>query len=493
MRVPAPLPALVGALALTLPLAVVACGSDEAESPLDAALGYLPSSAPMVAAVTTDPDDAGFQALDQLVDRFPGGAQVAENVLGTVLPAGLDFEDEIAPLLGNELVVGAPDAQELGEGGFVAAIQAPDIEAAERLAEAPGVSEVGEAEGATLYGVEGGVLAIDEDVVLFADTQKRLEAALAQRAEEDGSLDQQIFDEALADLPEDAPVRVYADAPAILAAVPEVQQARSVAWIAALQTLGIALSPEGDRLGLELDLATDPAGLTDADLPLAATAGEDPPRVIARPGELGIGIREPGQTLLFAKLVADALAPGGAELVESQLGIGVEELARQLGDEAFVSLGLERGSFLRADLKDSQAFQVALARIARVLPLLTAAVGLEGLALDPVDSPLGDFYELRTPGAPPTTIGVVGQILVVTDNPAQAAVTPVAPRMVPGVEGSVVVAGHGKLLLEQALSPLTGLLGAPLVDAFLQPIGDVQGSLETDTTGIRGSFQLDLE
>jgi len=489
VRAPAPLPALVGALALTLPVLVAGCGSEEAASPLD----YLPSNAPMVAVVTTDPDDPGFQALDQLVNGFPGGAQLAENALGTVLPAGLDFEDQIAPLLGNDLVVGVPDAEALAEEGFVAAIQAPDSDAAQALADGTGVSEVGEAEGATIYEVEGGTLAIDDDIVLFADTRERLEAALVQRAEEDGSLDQQIFDEALADLPADAPVRVYADAPAILAAIPEVQQARSVAWIAALETLGLALSPEGDRLGLELDLATDPAGLTDADLPIAASPGA-PPRVLARSGELGAGIAEPGQTLRFGKLVADALVPGGVGLVESQLGIDVDELARQVGDEAFLSLGADGGFALRADLRDPRGFEAALARIARLLPLITAAVGIEGIALDPVDAPGDALYVLRVPDRAPLTVGVVGGILVAVEDPGQAAeLAGAAPRAVPGAEGTVVVRGDGQLLLEQVLSPLAGLLGGPLVNAFLEPIGDVEGSLEADTSGIRGRFTLTLE
>ena len=491
MRAPAPLPALVGALALTLPV-LAGCGSEDAASPLDAALGYLPSDAPMVAVVATDPDDAGLQALEQLTNRLPGDAQPAESVVGTVLPAGLDFEEQIAPLLGNELVVGVPDAQALAEEGFVAAIQAPDSDAAQSVADGTGVSEVGESEGATIYAVEGGALAIDDDVVLFADTRERLETTLAQRAAGDGNLDQPIFDEAIAELGPDAPVRGYADAAAVLAAVPEVQQARAVAWIAAVQTLRFTLSGEGDRLALELDLATDPAGLTDGDLPIAASPNGTP-RVLARPGDLGVGIAEPGQTLRFGRLLADALAPGGLELVESQLGISVDELARQVGDEAFLSFGSEPGGFLRVDLRDPRGFEVALARIARVLPLLTAAVGLEGLALDRVGSPGGAMYELELPGMGPATIGVLDGALVVVDDSDQVAeIAAATPRKGPGTEGSVVVAGNGQLLLEHALSPLAGLLGGDVVRAFIEPAGAVEGSLEADTSGIRGRFTLTI-
>ena len=47
------------------------------------------------------------------------------------------------------------------------------------------------------------------------------------------------------------------------------------------------------------NVRTDPDGLTDADLPMAT--GDESPPVIARPGEIGFGLRDFGQLIEFAE------------------------------------------------------------------------------------------------------------------------------------------------------------------------------------------------
>ena len=140
---------LIGALLL----ATAGCGGDdggEAAGPLDAALGYLPEDAPLVVAIETDVDGDQFKALESIVDKFPLGGQLRDQLLQE-LEVGGDFEEDIEPILGNEFVVGATDAASIiddsEDDNFVAAIEAGDKEALENAVEKEGAERHGREEG----------------------------------------------------------------------------------------------------------------------------------------------------------------------------------------------------------------------------------------------------------------------------------------------------------------------------------------------------------
>ena len=65
---------LLTLLAATAAIALSACGSDdgdEAASPLDEALGYLPEDAGFALIASTDLDD--YENVQKLIDKFPFG------------------------------------------------------------------------------------------------------------------------------------------------------------------------------------------------------------------------------------------------------------------------------------------------------------------------------------------------------------------------------------------------------------------------------------
>ena len=476
---------------------VSACGDDSAGSPLGQALSYVPADAPVTITLSTDIDGEQYQRVGDLIERFPGGDQVVQGIQSSIEQEGVNFDEEVRPVLGNEFVIAAPDVEALSsdDDQFLATLPVEDTEALQTLVDDEGATEVSEVEGATVYELEDGdFLGIDENVAIFADTQERIEGAISQSAADDG-LTEDAFNDALGDLPEDALVRVYADMPTILASDPEAEQAQQVAWVGALQTLGLTASAVDDGLAVDMNLTTDPEALSDDQLPIAAGA-EDPPPVVAEDDEVGVGLRDPSQIADFVQIAAEEAGAGEIELVKSQiserLGIDLDEdLIGQLTGEASVAVGLEGDVGFRSELADPAAFEDTLDQISQRLPQAAAGIGAQGLSLQ---APSGgsSLYELRTPDGPPLSLGVVGGLLVAAQDEQRAqALAAAAPEEVPDAEGSLTVRADAATIAEQAVAPFALLLGDP--QAFLEPLGDLTGSLEADTSGLRGQFLLTVE
>lgn len=484
------------ALALSAALALAACGGDDdADTPLGKALSYIPADAPLALTISTDVEGEQYQQLGDLIERFPGGDQVVQGLRSSIEAQGTDFDEEIRPLLGNDLVVGAPDAEALSsdEGQFVGALQVNDTETLQQVIDDQQPTEAGEIDGAQLYGFEDDTfIAVDDDVVVFSDTQEQLEAALVQSGEDD-SLTEDTFNEALGDAPEDAPLRVYANLPPILEADPEAQQAQDVAWVGALETVGLTASAEEEGLVLDLDVATNPEGLTEDDLPIASGA-EDPPPVVADDDQIGIGIRDPSQVADFAQLAAEQAGAGEVALAKSQisdqLGIDIDDdVIGQLTGEAAVTVDLTGQVGFRSELQDPAAFGDTLEQISDELPQAAAGLGAPGVQLAPTG---GGFYELRAPDSPPVSVGVVGGVLAIAGTQQEAQrLAGAAPQEVPDAAGSVTMRADASTLAEQALEPLALLVGDPA--QFTEPLGDLTGSMESDTSGLRGRFLLTVE
>ncbi len=115
-------------------LAIAGCGGDESDSgagPLDNALGYLPESAPLVVAIDTDVEGSQIKSIGKLLDKFPFASQVERQLQQRLESGDIDYENDLKPLLGNEFVVGATDAQAVvnrGDGNdeFIGAVQVKD-------------------------------------------------------------------------------------------------------------------------------------------------------------------------------------------------------------------------------------------------------------------------------------------------------------------------------------------------------------------------------
>jgi Protein of unknown function (DUF3352) len=497
-------------LACVAPLALTACGGDETtSSALDAGLAYLPEDSPLAVALDTDLEGDQYEALDSILGKFPLEVSSVEELLRERLAgpgSRLDFEEDVKPVLGNPFVVGAIDGSFITRSDtheFVAAIQSRDKVALEQLIEKTGSRETGEKAGATKYEDDGAAFAVEDDMLIFAGSEELLDQAL-ERAEGGDHLDEGAFDEALEGLPDDAAARVYVDLAGLLAADPGAADARRVQWVEALRTLGVTASAREDALELQLNLRTDPEGLSEDDLPLAA--GDEAPPVIERDGEIGFGIRDPAQIIRFVEAAGQAVDPGGfgdyaraKRTLDARLDISVDDdLIAQLSGDLSASVALDGGFGLRAEVEDPAAFERTLAKIADVLPSFAEGAGFGEVT---IQKPAGGepFYVLAQSDGDAVVFGVVDGVLVVANEPGRAReLATEEPSAVDGAEGSVAMSSDGQQLAIALLDQFGDQLGLGGFEAlgaqlFTGALGELTGSLSASTDGLRGRLTLEIE
>src|SRR5687768_703590 len=178
-------------LAATAALALSACGSDdeEAASPLDEALGYLPEDAGFALIASTDLED--YENIQKLVDKFPFGDRFKDGLKQGLEEEGVNFEEDVEPLLGNELVIGVADnasfTKDDSDTPFVLAIQADNEDRLRALVEKGGEKQ-DSSEGHDLYrgkDDDDSFMAVKDDVFVLSNSEETLKQALAQRGEDD--------------------------------------------------------------------------------------------------------------------------------------------------------------------------------------------------------------------------------------------------------------------------------------------------------------------
>jgi Protein of unknown function (DUF3352) len=503
--------AVLALLACLAAIPLAACGGDEEDtSALGSALAFLPKDTPFAAAIDTNLDGDQYKELDSILGKFPLDAPTVKELLREQLTgdgSSVDFEEDVEPILGNPFVVGATDVASFLDSSetqdFVAAIKAKDQEALDGLIEKTGPREVGEVAGATKYEDGGTSFAVKDDIVVFAGSDERLDQAL-ERADGDDHLDEDTFNSALEDLPADAAARVYADLQSLIGSDPAAEQARKDEWVAALRTLGLTASARDDRLEVELSVRTDPEGLSDEDLPIAA--GEAAPPVLSRDGEIGIGIRDPAQIVRFAEAAAQAVNPSGfgdyaqaKQTLDSRLDISIDDdLIGQLTGDLAASIAPDGGFGVRAEVERPEALSRTLAKVADVLPSFAEGAGFGPVTIDKPSGGDG-LYTLAQADGDDIAFGVVDGVLVVADDPAEAEeLAAEQPEAVDGAEGAVAMRSDAHRLANAIIEdfgPALGLSGLNALGAqlFTDRLGELKGSLSASTDGLRGRLALSTD
>lgn len=493
------LPAL-GALAVVLAIAGCGGGDDGAASPLDNALGYLPEDAPLVVTVDTDLEGEQFKSVADIVKKFPIAGRIEESIKKGLSRGSFDFDRDIKPLLGNELVVGATDPRAIVGGSddnaFVAAIQASDEGKLQDLIEREKPRELGEKGDAKLYqGSDGDPYAVADDVLIAASSRERLEQALDQR-DAGGKLTEEAFDKGLDGLPEDALVRVYGDVQKLLASAPGTREARRIEWVGALRKLGLTASARKDEIEIDLRVTTDDDDLTEADLPLAAGAAS--PAVVQRPGEIGVGVRGLDRLLKFVETAVQAVDPSGfgdyatgKQAIEKRLNLDIEkDFLGQLSEGVSVSISLDGKFGVRGEPKDPAEFRRTVEKVGEALPSLLPGASAGGLT-----KPKGGegLYAIRV-GDTRLFFGVVGDAFVLANDAERARQLATATaEPVPGAKGAVALSADAEKLATQFLrGRLSGIEALGSVFA-VAPLGDLTGSLRVETDALTGSFRLTFD
>ena len=123
---------------LAIPLVVVGLliagcgGGDDSGSALDSALAFLPKDTPFAFVADTDVGGDQYKNMSELIDKFPFGDQVKSTIRGQLeqLGNGVDFNDDVKPVLGNPAVMGAADTETVtgDKSNYILALQAKDRE-----------------------------------------------------------------------------------------------------------------------------------------------------------------------------------------------------------------------------------------------------------------------------------------------------------------------------------------------------------------------------
>ena len=484
-------------------LAAAGCGGDDSSGgALESALAYVPADTPFVVALETDVDGEQYQALDDILGRFPGGDSVKQRLLQELEEGEerVSYEEDVKPLLGNPFVVSGTDAASLieseGDTPFIGALQVGDADALDRLIEKTKPEERGETAGATVYGDDGSFFAVEDDMVVFADSEDVLESAL-ERADGDDHLDVETFEEGLQGLPEENLARAYVDLQALIEQDPDTQAARRVEWVAALRTLGMTATASGDAVEVDFNLRTEGGDLSDEDLPLAA--GDEAAQVVRIPGEVGFALRDPSQLVAFFESAFQAIEPQsfgdyetGKRAISQRFGIDVDEdLFGQLTGDLSISVAVSGAFGARAEVSDPQAFRRTVDRLADALPQLGAGLGVTDVARR------GELYEARLVDGGSFVFGSLGDVFVAGSDAARARLMASRdPEDVQDASGSLVAAADAEqvaLRVLQQVAPQLGLGGLFGGGLFARPLDELTGSMATSTDGMRGSFRLTLD
>ena len=482
-------------------LAFAGCGGgdDEAASSLDEALGYLPEDAGFVFIASTDTGD--YEDVDKVLDKFPFGGQAKDALKDGLETGDLDFDEDIKPILGNEVVIGTDDNESFVDSGsdttFVMALQAKDEGKLEKLAK-DGTESRGETEGYDVYETDSGDtwLAVKDDVVVLSDEEDTLETALAQRGEDD-RLTEDDVEPAFEDLPDDAPARAYVNVKALLAVDPDAKQALKIKWVDHIETVGLTGSVSEDEIAIDYRIATDPEGLTEADLPLASRI--EAPQVFEREdgsSEIVIGLGDPGRVIEFAQAAAEAVDPAGfgqfaagKEQIGKRLGIDVDkDVIAQLSGDVAAIVTLDEKFGLRAEVEDPTAFDRTLARVMKRLPEFADGVTVTGPGKGE------SLYGVATEAGRSYTLGLNRGAFIVANDAELAGEVATRPlESVDGLQGAFVSSADAEQLANDVIAKFGSGLQGIGASLFTGPLGEVRSSASSSTEGMTGRLSLEIE
>ena len=258
-----------GPALLLLTLTVAGCGGSGAKRSVDArveALRFFGPDSPLVALVDTDAEAKDDRAaLDASLGGLPVWDSLRRRVARSLARAGM-APDRLRALAaaagsegglpGSQLAVGVETS---GRRPQPLAVLVTDKAAEmskmfEQAARSGRLSPAGELDDADLYTSRGAAFAVRDGVMLAAATPALVRVAIRTR---DGDRGEQLDDRNVADLleevPENAPLDVYANVPGLVESDPAVAELAQppVAWLNSLREVALAIS--GTPRGLRID------------------------------------------------------------------------------------------------------------------------------------------------------------------------------------------------------------------------------------------------
>jgi hypothetical protein len=484
-------------------------GGNAVSDPLAEALAFAPASAEVVAEFDVQASSEEGRRLRDLSRTFAAARFAADGVRQSVRALGLDADADLPSVLGGPVVVAGPAAAVKGLGASISGL-ALDLPAIARAgATAAVVGRSADDVGAVLRratedgrlkrladpakGVEGyalpkgaGVLGRREaDLVLGGDAEA-VKRAFATR-DGGGGLTKATFDARMGPL---------ANAPALIRAAGQARpiiaaRATGVPWVDALRQGALTVAIEKPGVRVRVHLGTDPAKVTDEQLPLAPGAEAPKPA----PGGRGIdaAVRNPAQTIRVLDAAKDGLDLPFLDGVKSALdtldsvkgplktfgGIDVDQIVGQLTGTLTVTP--ERGNTIavRAEMTSGDDLRSALDRIVAVPDF---ALNLAGVGLNVKRD--GDAYTITDKGKAIMKLAVLDKTLVITNDMTASlkAIADRKPRPAKEPQGGALSFHLGGQALQDELVRRLHL--PDLARLVLGGFGDLDGAARAERGGV---------
>ena len=508
-------------------LAVVlgGCGTsgDTGSGSAGDALAYLPADAATVLLLSTDVDGEQWEQLHKhvlgplLAEESDRELSLDESFEKTFREIGLDWQDDVKPLLGNDIALGIsgdPLSFDviLGESELVIALDTRgDIE---EVLEKADLKPQGEVSGATVYRYEDrdepGV-AVEDGVLVIADDQELLREALARRDSGDG-LDEETVQKELSGLPSDSVVRGFGTLEGIAEEEP-FRRFADVGFLEVLETWAVAVRFEQDELNAEVAVRLDEEQVEEEDLPVVS--GEESPEIVPRDTEISGGNLNQSQTTVFLLRAVQAAFPNSrfvkaVDALDEDLGISFEEeILRQFNGPSASYVSPDGRTFAaRSEVRDPEALRDLLPKIAPHLPALVeglqglqsegmallfllapdapAAAPMQGVKVDPPQTPDGLYRISGLTGDGPAELhlGLIGDLFVVASDEQRA-------REIAAADTEPAEGAQGAGVLRADLGKISRDLGNFL---FIFPLEgkELVASLEASTDELRARVRIEL-
>ncbi len=511
-------------------LAVVlgGCGSsgDTGSGSAGDALAYLPADAATILLFSTDVESEQWEQFDEhilrrlLAEESDRELSLDEYADKTFREVGLDWQDDVKPLLGNDIAIGVSgDPLSFfggdGEASLVAALDTRGGNVEEVLEKAD-LQPQGEVSGATLYRYEDQdepAVAVEDGVLVVADDEKVLREALSRRDSGDG-LDEGTVQEELADLPTDSLLRGFGTLEG-LAEQEQLRRFANVGFFDVLETWAAAVRFDEDELNADVALRLDEEQVEEDDLPVVS--GEASPEIVPRETEISGGNLNQSQTTAFLLRTVQAAYPNSrfvraVDAMDEDLGISFEEeILRQFNGPSASYVSPDGRTFAaRSEVRDPEALRELLPRIAPHLPALVeglqglqsegmallfllapdapAAAPMQGVKVDPPTSPDGLYRISGLTGDGPAELhlGLIGDVFVVASDEQRA-------REIATADTEPAEGAQGAGVLRADLAKISRDLGDFL---FLFPLDEgkeLVASLEASTDELRARVRIALD
>jgi hypothetical protein len=440
-------------------------GSDEGAAvgdPLAEALSFAPAAAPAVVEFEVNASSQQGKQLRDLSRTFPAARFAADGIRQSVSSLGLDADEDLPDLLGGPLVAWGPakaitslatsftalrlELAPVLKAGVTAAVVGTSAKAVdETLQRASSDGRLDKQGDHYILPGDAGVIGTTGPDVVLAKDARTVDEALRLHANK-GGLTRATFNSRLGPLAtQPALIRATANARAIAS-----PRANGVPWVDALRTAALTVSIAKPGVRLKVHLATDPAKVTDTDLPLAP--GEQPPQPAPGMRPIHAAVRDLSQTIKVLDAAKDDLDLPFLDPVKNALttldsvkgplktfgriDVDAALIDQLTGTTTITAEPPPNTIALRAELRDGGPLRTALNRIAAVPDF---ALNLAHVDLN-VDRD-HDAYTITNKGKPSLKVAVLGTTLVVT-NDLHAGLRAIADRKPTTTDSSGALQAH---------------------------------------------------